>query len=384
MTHWLGALITSRAIIGTRGITPVRALIDAAAALVPGERHALCAVVDHATGGLHSLSFGEPERGLGGRRRGRRARHPRRVPPAPVQRVLSLVPPATPTCGPVPRASTRSSRSSPTAVRSCSTRRTSPRSPPCTQARRASAITAATSSWPLGRVPRSPPRGTRALDAPLRGRDVRPRSRRAPTGPGDARNRYPRSDGAARISAISTPAQSTSTWAADPSARGPRRRRGPLPPSVGLYSPSRGQSLSFSGKNQADLVADRVERVGEVHRLVQRHDWTLGLPRPGSGAPRRSRSAARCPRTSVDAFYAGRGCDGDRIRAVHQRRKIDDALRPRDAGGTRHADPDGRLDHAQPSLGAMQQRGDHPSTPVSPTTPSDTTRSIGPRTRVQS
>lgn len=60
VTHWLGALITSCAIIGTPGTTPVRALIDAAAALVPGERHALCVVTDHAGGGLHSLTFGEP------------------------------------------------------------------------------------------------------------------------------------------------------------------------------------------------------------------------------------------------------------------------------------------------------------------------------------
>jgi nickel-dependent lactate racemase len=60
VTHWLGALITSSAIIGTRGITPVRALVDAAAELVPGERHALCVVVEHVSGGLESLSFGEP------------------------------------------------------------------------------------------------------------------------------------------------------------------------------------------------------------------------------------------------------------------------------------------------------------------------------------
>src|SRR5436305_2185436 len=60
VTHWLGALISSREIIGTRGITPVRALVDAAAALVPGERHALCVVVVYATGGLQSLAFGQP------------------------------------------------------------------------------------------------------------------------------------------------------------------------------------------------------------------------------------------------------------------------------------------------------------------------------------
>jgi nickel-dependent lactate racemase len=60
VTHWLGALITSSEIIGTRGITPVRALVDAAAELVPGERHALCVVVEHVSGGLESVSFGGP------------------------------------------------------------------------------------------------------------------------------------------------------------------------------------------------------------------------------------------------------------------------------------------------------------------------------------
>jgi hypothetical protein len=45
---WLGALITSAQIIGTRGITPGRALINEAAALVPGERLALCVVTQRA------------------------------------------------------------------------------------------------------------------------------------------------------------------------------------------------------------------------------------------------------------------------------------------------------------------------------------------------
>ena len=35
LTHWVGALITSAEIIGTRGITPVRALINEAASLIP-------------------------------------------------------------------------------------------------------------------------------------------------------------------------------------------------------------------------------------------------------------------------------------------------------------------------------------------------------------
>lgn len=61
LSHWLGALITSASIIGTRGITPVRALIDEAAALVPSERLALCAVVESGSTNLHALAFGPPE-----------------------------------------------------------------------------------------------------------------------------------------------------------------------------------------------------------------------------------------------------------------------------------------------------------------------------------
>lgn len=60
LTHWLGALISSSEIIGTRGITPVRALVHAAADLVTGERHALSVVVDHRTGGLEAVAFGDP------------------------------------------------------------------------------------------------------------------------------------------------------------------------------------------------------------------------------------------------------------------------------------------------------------------------------------
>jgi nickel-dependent lactate racemase len=60
-SHWLGALITSAQIIGTPGITPVRALIDEAAALVPARRLALCLVVRSGTRDLHAMSFGPPE-----------------------------------------------------------------------------------------------------------------------------------------------------------------------------------------------------------------------------------------------------------------------------------------------------------------------------------
>ena len=78
-----GALITSAEIIGARNVTPVRAMINEAASLVPGERHALCVVTasgtptrtaaadstwpdgEHTPPGndqvaLHAATFGEP------------------------------------------------------------------------------------------------------------------------------------------------------------------------------------------------------------------------------------------------------------------------------------------------------------------------------------
>jgi nickel-dependent lactate racemase len=92
VTHWLGALITSHEIIGTRGTTPVRALIDAAANLVPGERHALCVVVDHDTGGLASLAFGDPSEAWSAAVDVAATTHITYL-PAPVGRVLSIIPP---------------------------------------------------------------------------------------------------------------------------------------------------------------------------------------------------------------------------------------------------------------------------------------------------
>ena len=91
VTHWLGALITSSAIIGRRGITPVRALVDAAASLVPGEHHALCVVVDHQSGGLESLSFGEPVRAWTEAADVAAETHIEYL-DRPVRRVLSLIP----------------------------------------------------------------------------------------------------------------------------------------------------------------------------------------------------------------------------------------------------------------------------------------------------
>jgi nickel-dependent lactate racemase len=110
VSHWLGALITSAEIIGTTGLTPVRALIDDAAALIPSEKLALCAVtaevadgaadgaVDAAvpspvrTSGLHSLSFGDTRASWASAAEVCAATHVTYL-DAPVRRVLSIVPP---------------------------------------------------------------------------------------------------------------------------------------------------------------------------------------------------------------------------------------------------------------------------------------------------
>ena len=92
VTHWLGALITSAEIIGSKGITPVRALVHAAGALVPGERPALCVVVDRASGDLESVSFGDPIGSWAAAADVAAVSHFEYL-DAPVQRVLSLVPP---------------------------------------------------------------------------------------------------------------------------------------------------------------------------------------------------------------------------------------------------------------------------------------------------
>lgn len=57
-THWLGALITSYAAIGTKD-TPMRRVINRAAAMIPIPRHALCSVLSHE--GVSGVFFGTPE-----------------------------------------------------------------------------------------------------------------------------------------------------------------------------------------------------------------------------------------------------------------------------------------------------------------------------------
>jgi nickel-dependent lactate racemase len=61
ISHWLGALITSSEMIGSTGVTPVRALINAAADLIPSEKLALCVVARSGTDQLHAVTFGGTE-----------------------------------------------------------------------------------------------------------------------------------------------------------------------------------------------------------------------------------------------------------------------------------------------------------------------------------
>ena len=91
VSHWLGALITSAEIIGTRGITPVRAMIDEAVSLVPGDKLAFCVVVQSGSRALHSVAFGEPRASWAAAAEVAAQTHVRYL-DAPVRRVLSIVP----------------------------------------------------------------------------------------------------------------------------------------------------------------------------------------------------------------------------------------------------------------------------------------------------
>ncbi len=90
VSHWLGALITSAEMIGAPGVTPVRALIDEAVSLVPGERLALCLVVSGART-VHAASFGEPRAAWAAAAEVSAQTHVRYL-DAPVRRVLSVIP----------------------------------------------------------------------------------------------------------------------------------------------------------------------------------------------------------------------------------------------------------------------------------------------------
>ncbi len=91
LSHWLGALITSASIIGTRGTTPVRALIDEAAALIPAQRLALCVVAQTGRDALHAAAFGTPERAWAAAADIAALTHVRYL-DAPMRRAVSLMP----------------------------------------------------------------------------------------------------------------------------------------------------------------------------------------------------------------------------------------------------------------------------------------------------
>src|SRR3954454_17605646 len=91
-SHWLGALITSAGIIGTRGTTPVRALINTAAAMIPSRRLAICVVVKSGTGALHAASFGDTISSWRAAAEISAQTHVRYL-DHPVQRVVSVMPP---------------------------------------------------------------------------------------------------------------------------------------------------------------------------------------------------------------------------------------------------------------------------------------------------
>ncbi len=91
LSHWLGALITNADIIGMRGITPVRAMIDEAAAMVPGQRLALCVVTAPGENALHFMAFGDPQQAWAAAADVSAETHIRYL-PAPARRVLSVIP----------------------------------------------------------------------------------------------------------------------------------------------------------------------------------------------------------------------------------------------------------------------------------------------------
>ncbi|WP_433008592.1 lactate racemase domain-containing protein [Kribbella sp. CA-294648] len=91
LSHWLGALITSAGIIGTPGITPVRALIDEAAALIPAEKLALSVVAQSGTDALHAVAFGDTASSWQAAAAVSAQTHVRYL-DKPVRRVVSLMP----------------------------------------------------------------------------------------------------------------------------------------------------------------------------------------------------------------------------------------------------------------------------------------------------
>ena len=91
VSHWLGALITSWQIIGTTGITPVRALINEGASFIPARKLAFCVVTAEGTD-LHSVSYGDTLSSWADAAPVAAATHVHHL-DEPVNRVLSVIPP---------------------------------------------------------------------------------------------------------------------------------------------------------------------------------------------------------------------------------------------------------------------------------------------------
>jgi nickel-dependent lactate racemase len=91
LTHWLGALITSGAIIGVGGITPVRKIVNLAASMVPTERLCLALVIASGTHDPAYMSYGTPEEAWAGAAEVSAQVRVQYL-DEPVRRVLSLIP----------------------------------------------------------------------------------------------------------------------------------------------------------------------------------------------------------------------------------------------------------------------------------------------------
>lgn len=87
----MGALITSAEIIGALTVTPVRALIDEAAEMIPSEKLALCVVAKSGSDELHAAAFGSPQSSWAAAAQISAQTHVHYL-DAPVKRVVSLIP----------------------------------------------------------------------------------------------------------------------------------------------------------------------------------------------------------------------------------------------------------------------------------------------------
>lgn len=91
VSHWLGALISSAEIIGTPGITPVRAMINEAASKIDTRILACCVVVQSGTHDLHGIAFGDVQQAWRQASALSANTHIRYL-ERPVKRVISLIP----------------------------------------------------------------------------------------------------------------------------------------------------------------------------------------------------------------------------------------------------------------------------------------------------